>query len=268
MIADGGAPGWFTQARSPMLRFIQAMRPRPAVGGRWLGSMGEGFQFLDIILFAMIAAFLVLRLRSVLGRRSGQQRRPPDLVSRRRKDAPGNDNVVELPDRTEEAAAEDEDFGPEAESEDPLAAGLTQIRIADNGFDPQEFVAGARTAFEMVVQNFAEGNSTALRAMLNDEVFENFATAIKQREEAGETLETTLISIKNAETLEARMDGRTAFITVKFVTEQVNLTRDRNDEVIDGDPNRVTDVTDIWTFARNTRARDPNWTLVETRSQN
>ncbi len=243
------------------------MRPRPAVGGRWLGSMGEGFQFLDIILFAMIAAFLVLRLRSVLGRRSGHERRPSDLVSRRQQDAPGNDNVVELPDRTEEAAA-DEDVGPEAESEDPLADGLTQIRIADSAFDPQEFLAGARTAFEMVVQNFAEGNTKALRAMLNDEVFENFAAAIKQREEAGETLETTLIGIKNAETLEARMEGRTAFITVKFVTEQVNLTRDKSGEVVDGDPNRVTDVTDIWTFARNTRARDPNWTLVETRSQN
>jgi predicted lipid-binding transport protein (Tim44 family) len=209
----------------------------------------------------------VLRLRSVLGRRSGHERRPPDLVSRRQQDAAGNDNVVELPDRTKEAA-DDEDFGTEAESEDPLAGGLTQIRIADSSFDPQEFLAGARTAFEMVVENFAEGNAKALRTMLNDEVFENFAAAIKQREEAGETLETTLIGIKNAETLEARMEGRTAFITVKFVTEQVNLTRDKSGEVVDGDPNRVTDVTDIWTFARNTRARDPNWTLVETRSQN
>lgn len=229
--------------------------------------MGEGFQFLDIILFAMIAAFLVLRLRSVLGRRSGHERRPPDLVSQRKQDAAGNDNVVELPDRTKEAA-DDEDFGPEAESEDPLADGLTQIRIADSSFDPQEFLAGARTAFEMVVENFAEGNAKALRTMLNDEVFENFAAAIKQREEAGETLETTLIGIKNAETLEARMEGRTAFVTVKFVTEQVNLTRDKSGEVVDGDPSRVTDVTDIWTFARNARARDPNWTLVETRSQN
>lgn len=229
--------------------------------------MGEGIQFLDIILFAMIAAFLVLRLRSVLGRRSGHERRPPDLVSQRKQDAAGNDNVVELPDRTKEAA-DDEDFGTEAESEDPLADGLTQIRIADSSFDPQEFLAGARTAFEMVVENFAEGNAKALRTMLNDEVFENFAAAIKQREEAGETLETTLIGIKNAETLEARMEGRTAFITVKFVTEQVNLTRDKSGEVVDGDPSRVTDVTDIWTFARNTRARDPNWTLVETRSQN
>lgn len=229
--------------------------------------MGEGIQFLDIILFAMIAAFLVLRLRSVLGRRSGHERRPPDLVSQRKQDAAGNDNVVELPDRTKEAA-DDEDFGTEAESEDPLADGLTQIRIADSSFDPQEFLAGARTAFEMVVENFAEGNAKALRTMLNDEVFENFAAAIKQREEAGETLETTLIGIKNAETLEARMEGRTAFVTVKFVTEQVNLTRDKSGEVVDGDPSRVTDVTDIWTFARNTRARDPNWTLVETRSQN
>ena len=229
--------------------------------------MGEGFQFFDIILFAMIAAFLILRLRSVLGRRTGNERRPTDLVSRRGDESPGNDNVVELPDRTGEAAA-DEDLQAAEDSGDPVADGLAQIKIADRAFDQQDFLAGARMAFETVVQNFAEGDTKALRALLNDEVFENFTAAIKQREEAGETLETMLIGIKTADILEARMEGRTAFVTVKIVTEQVNLTRDRIGEVIDGDPNRVADVTDIWTFARNARARDPNWTLVETRSQN
>lgn len=229
--------------------------------------MGEGFQFLDIILFAMIAAFLVLRLRSVLGRRSGNERRPPDRASRQRREGAGNDNVVELPDLSENATA-DTEFEAAGDHESPLADTLGEIGNADKSFDPEEFVVGARTAFEMVVQAFADGDTSSLRALLNDEVFENFSAAIKQREEAGETLETILIGTKSAEILEARIEGRIGFITVKFVTEQVNLTRDGSGEVIEGDPNRVTDITDIWTFARNSRARDPNWTLVETRSQN
>jgi predicted lipid-binding transport protein (Tim44 family) len=234
--------------------------------------MGSGFQFLDIILFAMIAAFLVLRLRSVLGRRTGHQRRPDENPLARRgqqpdAEAPGNDNVIELPGRTENAGGDDAVFDG-ADPNDPLAAGLTQIRIADPGFDPAGFAQGARAAFEMVVQAFAEGDQKTLRNLLNDEVFGNFSEAIKQREEAGETLETTVISIKTADIIEARLDNRTAFVTVKFVSEQVNVTRDKDGEVVDGDPNRVTDVTDLWTFARNTRARDPNWTLVETRSPN
>lgn len=229
--------------------------------------MGEGFQFLDIILFAMIAAFFVLRLRGVLGRRTGNERRPSDRLSRQRQEAAGNDNVVELPDRTGEATG-DEDFEFAEDQGDPLTQGLQQISSAEAGFDPETFLAGARTAFEMVVRAFADGDTKALRSLLNDEVYENFADAIGRRNDAGETLETILIGIKSAEILEARMEARIAFVTVKFVTEQANVTRDEDGEVVEGDPNRVVDVTDIWTFARNTRARDPNWTLVETRSQN
>ena len=229
--------------------------------------MGDG-QFLDIILFAMVAAFLVLRLRSVLGRRTGHERRPPTRVAQRRKEAPAaagaeeGDNVVELPGR--EAAAE-----PRIEEplpSDPLGAGLTQIRIADPSFDPEGFVKGARSAFEMIVQAYARGETKTLRSLLNDEVYDRFAAAIKEREKSGETLDTTLIGIKSAEIVGAKVEGRTAFVTVSFVSEQVNVTRDKDGNAVDGDPNRVTDVRDVWTFARNTRARDPNWILVETES--
>jgi predicted lipid-binding transport protein (Tim44 family) len=229
--------------------------------------MGEESEFLNIILFAVVAAFLILRLRNTLGRRTGNERRPRDFISQRQQDTESNDNVVELPDRTEDSAA-DMAFEAADESGDPLADGIAQIKDADGAFDPQNFLTGARAAFEMVVQAFADGNVKSLRALLNDEVFDNFSEAIKQREQAGETLETTLISIKSADLLEARMEGRTAFVTAKIITEQVNLTRDKDGKVVEGDPNRITDITDIWTFARNTRARDPNWTLVETRSQN
>ena len=236
--------------------------------------MSEGFQFFDIILFAMIAGFLVLRLRKVLGRRTGHERRPPDQLTRRQRAEQGKDNIIELPDRDGAAAdtAFEAESGGEAESgdeaEDPLAAGLDQIETADSSFDREDFTSGARTAFEMVVQAFAAGEVKTLRGMLNDEVFDNFRAAIERRQETGGTLETTLIGIKSAEFLEARMEGRIEFITLKFVSEQVNVTRSGDGTVIEGDPNHVANVTDIWTFARNTRARDPNWTLVETRSQN
>ena len=229
--------------------------------------MNDGFQFLDIILFAMVAAFLVLRLRSVLGRRTGQQNRPRDNPAKRRKDADNDGNVIELTDRTGQAD-DGEDLASDAESEDPLVAGIARIRLADANFDVDEFTSGARSAFEMVVHAFATGDSGTLRSLLSEEVAENFQNAIKTRLEAGETLETTVISIKSANAIEAEFDGRQAAVTIKFVSEQVNVTRDTEGRVIEGDPNQVTDITDIWTFARNTRSRDPNWKLVETRSSN
>ena len=227
--------------------------------------MSDGFQALDIILFAMIAAFLVLRLRSVLGKRTGHEKRPPDGATESRRESHSDDNVVELPDRnidTSDPVFEDID------PDDPIAAGLTEVTIADPSFDLETFKGGATAAFEVVVQAFAEGDTKALRGLLNDEVFDNFSTAIEEREKAGEVLETTVISIKNADIIEARINGRTAFIAVKIVSEQVNVTRDKEGVTIDGDENQITDITDLWTFARNTRARDPSWTLVETRSPN
>jgi predicted lipid-binding transport protein (Tim44 family) len=227
--------------------------------------MGDGFQALDIILFAMIAAFLVLRLRSVLGKRTGHEKRPPDRATESRRESHSDDNVVELPDRnTDTSDPVFEDINPD----DPIAAVLTEVTIADPSFDLETFKGGVTAAFEMVVLAFAEGDIKALRGLLNDEVLDNFSTAIKEREKAGEALETTVISIKNADIIEARIDGRTAFISVKIVSEQVNVTRDKEGVTIDGDENQITDITDLWTFARNTRARDPNWTLVETRSPN
>ncbi len=231
----------------------------------------EGFQFLDIIFFAMIAAFLVFRLRSVLGRRTGHQSRPPDNMSQRRQEAEPDANVIELPDRTaandEPDFDDDTDFEPAA-SDDPLARGMAGIQAADPEFDPASFEEGAKAAFEAIVHAFATADTGTLRALLNDEVYENFEQAIRQRLDAAETLETTVVGIESAEIVEASMSGRNAIVTVAFVSEQVNVTRDADGAAIEGDPTQVTDVTDIWTFARNTRSRDPNWKLIETRSPN
>ncbi len=225
--------------------------------------MGEGFKFLDIVLFAMVAAFLVLRLRSVLGRRTGHEQPRHDPLSTRSQESQSEGNVVELPNRRDDAETD-----AEIDPNDPLSAGLTRIRIADNSFDPAGFADGARAAFEMIVQAFAEGDKETLRNLLADEVYEGFDEAIDTRTEAENTLDTTIIGIKSAEIVEADMDGQDAMVTVKFVSEQVNVTLDSQDRIIEGDPNQVTEITDIWTFSRNTASRDPNWKLIETRSQN
>ena len=128
------------------------------------------------------------------------------------------------------------------------------------------FVGGARSAFEMIVHAFASGDTATLRPLLSDEVYERFAEAIRHRVEAKETHETTLVAIKSADIEEAELNGRTAFVTMKFVSDQINVTRTADGQIVDGEPDHVVEKTDFWTFARNTRSQDPNWLLVATRS--
>ncbi|MCG8696138.1 MAG: Tim44/TimA family putative adaptor protein [Minwuiales bacterium] len=229
--------------------------------------MGEGFNFLDIILLAMVAAFILLRLRSVLGRRTGHEQQNP----RSRIESPGgdvhrDDNVISLPDRDGEPARGP--AAPEPEDDTPLGAALTKIALADRSFDKAQFLEGARAAYEMIVTAFAAGDRKTLEPFLSDNVMENFGAVIDQREKSGQTQETTLVGIKSAEIIEAELDGRTAGVTVKFVSDMISVTKDSSGEVVAGDPAKVSLVTDIWTFSRNTRSRDPNWALTATRSSN
>ena len=227
--------------------------------------MGEGFQFLDIVLFAMVAAFLVLRLRSVLGKKTGHQQPRQDPISRRKQDSETDASVAETPSLNQSSQSGPSDT---VDLEDPLMLGIAEIKTVDNTFDPEEFADGARGAFEMIVQGFAEGDKDTLQMLLAQEVYESFEGAIDERGEAEETLESTIIGIKAADVIEAGVESQHALVTVKFVSDQVNLTRDSEDRIVDGDPNQVTEITDIWTFSRDTQSRDPNWKLVETRSQN
>ena len=228
--------------------------------------MGEGFQFIDIVLFAMIAAFLILRLRSVLGRHRDHGR-PEDGV-RSSRSPQRDDNVISLPEQAETTPAVDDRLDePEPSPEEtPIDAGFTQIQIAAPDFDRTEFLEGARTAFEMIIQAFAEGDRELLESLLSEGVYANFLSAITSREDASEKLENTLIRIASAEPIEAYMDGASAHVTIKIVSEQINVTRDAKGEVVDGDPDHVSEITDIWTFARDTQTSDPNWELVATRS--
>ena len=239
--------------------------------------MSEGFQFIDIIFFAVVAGFILLRLRGVLGRRTGHQ--PPPKQQRRPDDEAG-ENVVQLPEResAEEVAAETPETTEATGIEDPeddladadpaLAAGLSQIGEADRNFNRQGFLDGALGAFEIVIEAFAAGDTDRLRDLLDDEVYRPFSRVIDEREQASHDHQTTLVSIDENSIIEAGMNGRTAFVTVRFVTQQINVTNDADGKVVDGDPSYVATVTDLWTFERDTRSRSPNWKLVATRSPN
>jgi predicted lipid-binding transport protein (Tim44 family) len=225
--------------------------------------MGD-FQYFDIILFAMIAAFLVLRLRSVLGRRTGNERRR-DLFARRAApvtDKRGPDNLPTPGDPDKSAAAAAPAVNPAA----TVADGLNRIRRADPSFEPSQFLEGVRAAFEMIVAAFAKGDKGALRPLLSDEVFGPFAQTIDERAAAKETLETRDLRLDDAEIVDADLAGRTARATVKLVSHQINVTRAMDGSIVEGDLEHPVEKTDYWTFARDTRSTDPNWVLVATSS--
>ena len=225
------------------------------------------------IIFLALAVFIFLRLRSVLGQRTGRERPPYDPYSAR--DAvrsPASDKIVTLPSKPAEAASRPVEVTPPpadrwkglADSGSSTAAGLDAIVAADPSFDAKHFITGARTAYEMIVTAFAAGDRRQLRGLLSREVFDGFDTAISEREGRGETAETRFVSIDDSTITAAELRNRTAQITLRFVSKLISATRDRSGNVIEGNAERVTDVTDVWTFARDISARDPNWKVVAT----
>jgi len=227
------------------------------------------------IIFLALAVFIFLRLRSVLGQRTGSERPPydraaPNVVQRTQ----DNNNVVPMPGAVIDQAplAPSADVAPSdrwkgiAEPGTPLAAGLDAIAAQDSSFDPRHFLSGARGAYEMIVLAFANGDRRALKDLLSGEVYESFEAVIKDREKHEQKTETRFVSIDKAELVGADARDRAAQLTVRFVSQMISVTRDKTGAIVDGNPDKVADITDVWTFARDTSSRDPNWKLVGTGS--
>ena len=222
------------------------------------------------IIFLALAVFIFLRLRSVLGQRTGRERPPYDPYS----SAPGTvrpapgDKVVALPGRapdTAQKASEPADrWKGIAEPGSALAVGLDAIAREDKSFDARNFLSGARSAYDMIVTAFAAGDRRQLKSLLGKEVYDGFESAIKDREQRGDTVETRFVAIDGATLTAAELRGKTSQVTVRFQSQLVSVTRDKSGAVTDGNPDAVTDVTDVWTFARDVSSRDPNWKLVAT----
>lgn len=208
-----------------------------------------------VILLALVAAFLALRLYSVLGKRTGHEQPLPKPAEERVASAP-MPRTVDVKPEQRDAAPRPFDAGAEA--------GLRAIVAADPGFDVTRFVEGAQAAYRMVLEAFWKGDEAALRELVSDEVHAAFAQAIAARTEAGHRLDNRLVSIERAAIQAATLDGREARIAMRFDADIAAVTRDADGEVVAGSTSDAVETHDIWTFARTVKATDPNWKLVDT----
>jgi predicted lipid-binding transport protein (Tim44 family) len=239
------------------------------------------------ILFLILAVVIFLKLRSVLGRRTGHEQtryeryKAQQEAAQRNGKLAGQEKVVTLPRREREdvevkpavdepvvRADVEERVKLYAAGNSGVAKGLVDLVRADATFDLDEFLKGAKAAYEIIVTAFAEGNRKTLRDLLSREVYDGFAGAIGDRESRSEQIDQSFVGIKSADLVEAELKGGVAHLTVKFVSELISATRDRAGVVISGDPKRIREVTDIWTFAREVASRNPNWKLVATQAAN
>jgi len=217
------------------------------------------------VVFAIVAIFVAIKLRSVLGTRTGAERRPMDVPP-----PPGaapTDNVVPFsPGRRPAAptAPAPDRWRGFAEAGTPLAQGFDAIAAVEPQFNPAEFLVGSRGAYDMIVGAFAAGDSSALRRLLAPDALANFAGAIEARMAAGQTMKTVLVSIDKTEIVEARVTGREAWIAVRFAAKLISSTMDAGGGVVEGSATEVADHLDIWSFSRQLGSRDPNWLLTAT----
>ena len=222
--------------------------------------MGTGSGFpIDLILFGMIAAFLVLRLRSILGRRTGFERppqpyQPPPAAS-------GATPIIEG--RAEHPAPAAKRPVPDPASQ--LGQTLSRMRAVDRRFDPSGFLDGAEKAFRIIVSAFASGDRATLHNLLAEETYRGFDAAIAAREAAGQTQVSEIHGVPGVAIESAELNGSLASIGVRFVSDQVSLVRDKEGHPVTG-TDAVTEITDIWTFERDLSTRDPAWRLVAARS--
>jgi predicted lipid-binding transport protein (Tim44 family) len=219
----------------------------------------------------------------VLGKRTGNEKPPYDPFSRKDAERPvptptDDGKVITLPRRTTSAAPAEAPATMPADSRyeeiDAFAAPGTELNAAlrriydiDPSFNPRQFVEGARAAYEMVVMAFAEGDRKTLKNLLSNDVYEGFNTAITDREKAGEKVKSTFVGIEKADMTAANIEGTEVTITMRVVSQLISATYNAAGEVVDGNADTVAEVKDQWTFARDTRSRDPNWKLVSTQSE-
>ena len=234
----------------------------------------EGSNLVTLI-FVVAAVFVFLQLRSVLGKRTGNERRPVDPYSAKREspadtsadESAESDNVITLPGRGEAKADPYREIDRVAKPGTDLNSGLRAIKDRMPDFDPASFLSGAKMAYEMIVMSFADADRKTLKNLLSTEVYDGFASALDDREAKGETVQSSFIGIDKSDIIAAEMRDTDGLVTIRVVSQLISATRDKDGNVVDGDPEAVVEVKDVWTFSRDTRSRDPNWRLVATESE-
>ena len=210
--------------------------------------MVKNMPFIDILIFAVIAIFLIFRLRSILGTRDGFEK----TENKTQMEATA-DNVINFKGRPSE-------ISPEILS----GSGLKELRKLDPTFKDEEFLNGAKAAFPLILNSFSEGDLGSLRRYLGFDLYEEFSSAIHQRDAAGEKLKIEIEKIKDIQLLDAEVSEGIASVTVKFSSLQTRMLTDAKDVEIENDSMSNENIEDIWIFERDIRSKDPNWKLVET----
>ncbi len=197
-------------------------------------TMSNNFGFIDIILLAMIAGFIILRLRNILGRKTGHEAKVSTVFDEKKF----------------------EKFKPQEKAKP----------IAETGLDNDqkiEFLKGAEIAYETILTSFAKGEKAKLSSLLTKNMVENFNNAIDQRNKDNIKSEMTFIGIKYSNIEKFEKIKNEFFATVKFVCEIISVKKDKNDKIIEGDPDKIKIVTDYWKFSKSSSSKDPNWFLCE-----
>ncbi len=225
----------------------------------------------DLILYALVAAGLVFWLKSILGTRHGDERQRPDPFTAHPEETRKNPDLNKL-DEPQTISAQDQILelaenpkGPFSVDNKTAEYGLLEIAKAYKAFDINFFLQAAQDVFALVVEGFGKGDRDLLKDLLGDEVYKAFDGAIAQREKTGETLENEIQAIRKAQIVNAKLDGKKAVITVRFIATQTSVTRDKDSKIIAGNPDKVSEMRDIWTFSRDIKSKDPRWLVVETR---
>lgn len=222
----------------------------------------------DLIIYALVAAGLVFWLRSVLGTRHGDERERPNPFTQAPVEKPATDVAKPVPidqlgitDATPKMdLPRNVSFGNEAAEQ-----GVYDIFRIDREFDLVNFTQAAQDAFVIIVEAFAEGDHDTLKNLLEPQVYAAFEGALKQREANGEKISTEIHAVRKVELLTACIDGKTAYITIRFIADETCVVRDSAGLILSGDPDRITEMNDIWTFSHVLKGRDPRWLVHETR---
>lgn len=225
--------------------------------------MGDSFQYLDIILLAMIAAFIALRLRSILGRRTGNEGTQPE---QRGFPSPVKPDAGSAPVEGPSLDQDGDALAAALDQASPAYEGIRKIRAKDASFNLDVFVKGAQSAYDMILEAFWQGDTEALKTLVGDEVRGHFERAITERQKAGLSVGNKLVAIRKVDIEDAALEGTIARITVKYVSDIVIVTRDSENRIIEGDVTDTVEVIDIWTYERDVKKSDPNWILISTRS--
>ncbi|MGV8947908.1 MAG: Tim44/TimA family putative adaptor protein [Candidatus Paracaedibacter sp.] len=215
---------------------------------------------MEILFFAALTGYMIFRLWSVLGKRTGFEAPPPSKTSP--KDA---DNVIALPIRGPQKVPPLQENSSPAAFDQSIEEGLKKIQAVDPAFNLDHFLRGAVTAFEMIVEAYASGDTSTLKPLLNPAVYKSFLGALQDREEAKQTVETKIVDLKDPQVISINIKGKREQITLKFVSEQIIVTKDAEGKILDNPAHLTLTMNDIWTFSRLIGSKDPNWVLVATR---